>query len=194
MAREKISLISLVGMEGSGKTTVAKSLVESLSYTYVCTGDMLREARNGPIGELQEACEKLFTEHVYLPGPMLLEVVKQRFQKDDINNGLILDGGFRTLEETEGFKKMLSSTGKDFKLNIFYLRVPRWKCMERLMGENGRKRSDDTLEGILKRAKEFDNNLGKRMSLIRTNFSLEIVDGDRPREEVFQSILTRVNR
>jgi adenylate kinase len=191
--QEKINLVAVVGMEGSGKSTVADSVVKTLGYQYVSTGGMLRDAEKNDNGPLGEACRKMFKEHVYLSPKILLEVVKERLKKSDIDKGVVLDGGFRTLEETEKFSNMLVETGKDFSVKVFYLRVSRWKCLDRLLGENGRKRNDDTLDGILKRVREFDKDLGKRMSFIRSNFSLEIIDGDQSKEEVQQDILERLN-
>jgi len=189
---EKIPIIAFTGAEGSGKSTQAKNLAKRLNLPYVSTGNMLRDAAENDTTELGDACRKMFERHNYLPAEKLLEVVGKRLKKDDIDKGVILDGGFRTLEETENFPEMLLRTGKDFSVRVFFLKVPYWKCAERLMGENGRKRADDTPTAWLSRMKEFNTGLGERMSLIRNRWSLQTIDGGETEEEVGKDIWEKI--
>jgi adenylate kinase len=185
---EKIPIIAFIGAEGSGKSTQAKNLAIRLNLPYVSTGNMLRDAAENDTTELGDACRKMFEQHNYLPAEKLLEVVGKRLKKDDIDKGVVLDGGFRTLEETVNFPEMLLRTGKDFSVRVFFLKVPYWKCAERLMGENGRKRADDTPEAWLSRMKEFNTDLQKRVSIIRTRWSLDTINGSGIEEEVKNNI------
>lgn len=193
MQNEKeIPIIAFIGAEGSGKSTQAKNLAIRLNLPYVSTGNMLRDAAENDTTELGDACRKMFEQHNYLPAEKLLEVVGKRLKKDDIDKGVVLDGGFRTLEETINFPEMLLKTGKDFSVRVFFLKVPYWKCAERLMGENGRKRADDTPTAWLSRMKEFNTNLGERMSLIRKRWSLQTIDGGETEEEVEKDIWEKI--
>lgn len=185
---EKRPIIAFIGPEGSGKSTQAKNLAKRLNLPYVSTGDMLREAAKNDESELGDACRKMFEEHVYLSAEKLLEVVGKRLKNEDVDKGVVLDGGFRTLEETVNFPEMLLRTGKDFSVRVFFLKVPYWKCAERLMGENGRKRADDTPEAWLSRMKEFNTDLQKRVSIIRTRWSLDTINGSGIEEEVKNNI------
>jgi len=189
---EKISLIAFTGAEGSGKSTQAKSLAKLLDYPYISTGDMLREVAKNDPSELGDICRKMFQDHIYLSPQKILAVLNKRLQQKDINYGVILDGGFRTVEETECFSEMLKETGRNFSVNVVHLRVPLWQCADRLMGEGGRKREDDTPEGWLKRVNEFNIGLGVRMSIIRNRWSLHIIDGNKPEQEISQNIRRRI--
>jgi len=189
---EKIPIIAFTGPEGSGKSTQARDMAKRLNLPYVSTGDMLREAAKNDDSELGDACRKMFEEHVYLSPTKLLEVVGKRLKNDDVDKGVVLDGGFRTVEETQNFSRMLESTGKDFLVKVLFLRVPMWQCAQRLMGEGGRKREDDTPEAWLRRMGEFNSGLGTRMSMIRREWSLEIVNGNKTEAEVTKDLAARV--
>ena len=189
---EKIPIIAFTGAEGSGKSTQAKNLAKRLNLPYVSTGNMLREAAEKDTSELGDACRKMFEEHVYLSAEKLLEVVGKRLKNKDVDKEVVLDGGFRTVEETENFSEMLNGTEKNFSVRVFFLKVPYWKCADRLMGENGRKRVDDTPAAWLSRMKEFNTGLGERMSLIRNRWSLQTIDGGETEEEVEKDIWEKI--
>jgi adenylate kinase len=104
---ERIPFVSLVGSEGSGKTTQAKILAERLNLPYICTGDMIRDAAKNDPSELGQACRDMFERHNYLPGPLLLKIVENRLKREDTKNGVVFDGGFRTQEETENLANTL---------------------------------------------------------------------------------------
>jgi adenylate kinase len=191
MPKNELSLIAFIGPEGSGKSTQARSLAKILGYPYVSTGDMLRDAAKYDLSQLGDLCRDMFEKHVYLSPQNMLAVVGDRLIKDDIIRGVILDGGFRTVEETEDFPEMLRTTGKDFALDIIFLRVPAWKCAERLMGKNGRKREDDTPYAYLKRMTEFNAGFVTRMAIIRNRWPLHIIDGNQSIENVSQEIYRR---
>lgn len=170
---ERIPLISFVGPEGSGKSTQAKLLAQQLGFPYTSTGDMIRDAAANDKTQLGDACRKMFEEHSYLPAPLLLKIVANRLQKDDVAKGIVIDGGLRTLEETENFEKVLTEAGGNFDVKVVFLKLPAWEAADRLI--NGRKRSDDTTDAVLNRLKCFYDNLGKRISYIRNNWNFVMI-------------------
>ncbi len=172
-------IISFIGPEGSGKTTIAKLLSAESGKPYLTTGDTLREyAANDP-GRLGEACRIMFSEHTYLAGDLLLEIMSDRFSREDTENGFILDGGFRTVEETRDFTSTLEKAGRDLPITVIYLNIPIEVCFERFItGENARKRSDDTENGLKLRLNKFYTQLDERLNIIRDNPNWNIVEID----------------
>lgn len=170
---ERIPLYAFIGPEGSGKSTQAKLLAKEVKLPYVSTGDMIRDASANDPGELGEACRIMHENQTYLAGHLLLKMVQNRLNKEDTKNGLVLDGGFRTLDETVGFPKMLEGVKRDFSIKVFFLRTPGWESVGRL--EKRGRPKDDTPEGILSRLSTFYKDLGERMSFIRENWGVTSV-------------------
>lgn len=188
--QERIPLIAFVGPEGSGKTTQAKLLAKELGVLYFSTGDKIREAAANDKTEFGDACRKMLYERVYLAPSRILKMLGERFSQNDVQKGIVLDGGFRTLEETEGFQEMLNGTGKKLSVLVIFLRVAWYQGIERMLEQRGR--SDDDIKGSLSRLSEFSKDLGKRMSFIRRNKNwrfIMIVDGGKSIEEIHREIL-----
>ncbi len=189
----ELPLIAFTGPEGSGKSTQAKRLALNLGLPYISTGDMLRELAENDHSPLGDACRNVFTNHVYLTPATMLTVIGHRLQQLDINQGAIIDGSLRTVEETVNFTSALKPTGKNFSLNVIYLRVPGYVCAERLMGANGRKRIDDTPTGWLNRMTEYNTGLGIRMAYIRQHWPLYQINGNQTIDQVTADINAALN-
>lgn len=185
---ERVPLLAFTGPEGSGKTTQAKLLAQTLGLPYASTGDIIRAAADNDSTELGDACREMFARHNYLSPLLLLKILAKRLQEDDARCGIVLDGGFRTVEETEKFQSMLEETQRDFSVMVIYLRIPGWEGIQRALA--GRRRPDDTSEALLSRLSSFYTGLGERMSFIRKKWPLFIINGRRPIEEINQEILS----
>lgn len=188
-------IVSFVGPEGSGKTTQAKLLSELSGKPYLTTGDTLRDYAKNDTGRYGEACRKMFSEHTYLEGNLLLEIMSERFSKDDTVDGFILDGGFRTVEETDNFEQTLFNSGRLLPVVVIKINIPREVSFERLVtGKNARKRKDDTEEALDCRLKKYYDRLDERMEIIRNNPSWKIIeiDGTGNQEETLQQIILKL--
>ena len=133
--------VAFIGPEGSGKTTIAKRLSLELNKPYITTGDIIRDLAANDQGRLGIACREMFSAHRYLDWQTLLKILANRLSKADSAKGFVLDGGFRTLEETQQFKDMLLGIDRNLPLTVVHLRIPAWMSFERLVwGPNARKR------------------------------------------------------
>jgi adenylate kinase len=188
-------IISFIGPEGSGKTTQAHKLCNDSGKPYLTTGDTLRYYRDNDRGRLGDACRKMFSENTYLAGELLLEIMSERFGSDDTKDGFVLDGGFRTVEETLGFPATIENAGRNFPVTVIYLNIPREVCYERLVrGKNARKRYDDTEEALTSRLDKFYDHLEERLDLIKSNpnWNFVEIDGTASVKEIYENILRSV--
>lgn len=161
-------IVSFMGPEGAGKSTVARRLAHAAGKPYISTGDMLREMANHDTTPLGDECREMFAEHRYLNPATLLEILYTRFTQPDLDNGFILDGGIRTVPEIKGLQSTLERAGRNMPFSVIHLRIPMWMGMQRLvLSENARGRADDTINGVLSRFSHYYSNLGERASLIR---------------------------
>ncbi|MEK7525191.1 MAG: nucleoside monophosphate kinase, partial [Patescibacteria group bacterium] len=161
---------------------------------YVTTGDIIRDLAENDRGSLGDECRNMFANHAYLDGATLLKILVHRFSQNDVADGLVLDGGLRTLEETQDFAAMLAKANLNLPISVVHLRIPGWMSFERLMGETGRNRNDDTIEGILARLSKYFDHLGERASIIgnQPNWRLVHVDATGSIEVVYAEVIEKL--
>lgn len=124
--------VVLLGPPGAGKGTQAATMVEKYHIAHISTGDLLRAAvkKGTPLG--LEA--KGYMESGQLvPDSLILGLVEERIQKEDCQEGFLLDGFPRTPAQADALGEMLKklNLALDAVINI---QVPLEKLMERLTG------------------------------------------------------------
>lgn len=124
--------VVLLGPPGAGKGTQAATMVEKYHIAHISTGDLLRAAvkEGTPLG--LEA--KGYMESGQLvPDSLILGLVEERIQKEDCQEGFLLDGFPRTPAQADALGEMLNKLNQalDAVINI---QVPMDKLMARLTG------------------------------------------------------------
>ena len=126
----KIPLFVLIGGPGSGKGTLASSVVKEFGVTHISTGDMFRYhiKNETPIGKKA----KSFIEAGRLaPDDLVIDMLQERLQQLDCQKGALLDGFPRTLAQA----KALDNIVKDkFDLIVLFLDVSDATILQRLSG------------------------------------------------------------
>lgn len=95
----------MLGPPGAGKGTYASRLTGELGFPHVATGDMVREEIKAGtklgkvIGEYSERGE-------LVPDEIIIELLKKRLGRADCQNGFILDGFPRTIEQAEALDRI----------------------------------------------------------------------------------------
>ncbi len=122
----------LTGAPGCGKGTQARILKERAHICHLSTGEMLRaEAqKDTPLGrDLKAALDR----GEFATDEMIIEMVSNRIDLDDCQNGFILDGFPRTLPQAQALEKILVQKG--IKLDrVIEIQVPDEIIMERILG------------------------------------------------------------
>lgn len=131
--------ILLIGPQGSGKSTQADLLSQFLNIPKISTGDIFRKIKE------EDSEEGIRIRQILSSGQLVDDqttagLVRKRISNADCNNGFIMDGYPRTVEQLNIFDP-------DFNKAI-YLNVQREEVVKRLLA---RGRADDTEELINKR-------------------------------------------
>lgn len=203
-----------MGLPGAGKGTQAEKIVDHFKIPHISTGDMFRSAINDGTKMGLEA-KSYMDKGLLVPDEVVIGIVKERLEKDDCNNGFLLDGFPRTVTQAEALDNILEEANKkiDFVINID---VNRELLLHRLTGRrickacgatyhliynppkvegkcdkcNGElyQRNDDKEETV---ATRLDVNIKQSEPLLKyyeDKDVLRTIDGEQEINEVFYSI------
>ena len=97
----------LVGPPGAGKGTQAQFLAAHFQIPHISTGDIFRANLKGetPLG--LEA-KKYMDKGDLVPDSVTNDMVKDRLNKDDLDNGFLLDGYPRNVAQAEVLRAVLA--------------------------------------------------------------------------------------
>jgi adenylate kinase len=122
--------IVMMGPPGAGKGTQAKFLSQKFGIPHISTGDMLREeiSAGSPLGR---KVEEIIKSGKLVEDSLMIDIIKERLSRKDVEKGFILDGFPRTLSQAEALDKLLDSMGKGIQYSI-YVEVPEAVIVQRL--------------------------------------------------------------
>ena len=125
-------ILIMLGAPATGKGTTATNLSVKLGIPQVSTGDIFRKAmaEKTPIGV---EAEKYISQGQLVPDEITIKIIEERLKDLDVQNGLILDGFPRTIEQAEALDKMLEKDGKSVTLAI-NLETPENEIIDRIAG------------------------------------------------------------
>jgi len=124
-------VVIMLGAPGTGKGTVASILKDELQIPQVSTGDIFRKnIKEGT--ELGKLAESYISKGNLVPDEVTNGIVESRLDDSDVQNGIILDGYPRTVNQAEELDKMLEKRGKKVDL-VINLTTPEEEIIERIV-------------------------------------------------------------
>ncbi len=124
-------IIIMLGAQGTGKGTVAGILNKQKGWIQLSTGDIFRENISKGT-ELGVEANKYISKGCLVPDEITISMVENRLEELKNEDGIILDGFPRNLDQAKKLDEILAAKGKkvDWVMN---LETPRDEIIERMM-------------------------------------------------------------
>jgi adenylate kinase len=207
----------LLGPPGAGKGTQAQLIKVHYQVPQISTGDMLRHEIKAKT-ELGLEAQTYVNQGGLVPDALIISMVKNRLKEADCQQGYLLDGFPRTVNQAEALKQA------DIHIDaVLVLSVPDEEIIKRLSGRwvhpaSGRiyhsinhppkrlGRDDESGEALIQREDDKEETVRKRLAIYHAQTSpliefyrqeaqrypqmqFIILNGTEQTDEVFQSIL-----
>ena len=206
--------IILLGPPGAGKGTQAKSISNKFSIPHISTGDIFRKniSEKTPLGI---EAKKYMDKGQLVPDELTIDMVKDRLNNEDCNNGFLLDGFPRTVNQAEALKTLLEEKGNNLDTALL-IKVPREFILNRMTGRrvclscgasyhvkfnpskvDGKcdlcgsdvvQRADDTEETVSERLDIYEAQTQPLIEYYDDKKLISVVDGTKAINSVFESI------
>ena len=199
--------IILLGAPGAGKGTQAKGITDRFNIVHISTGDIFRKNIKEQT-EIGKIASSYINKGQLVPDEVTVELVRQRLAEPDCQNGYLLDGFPRNLNQAEQLSKFANC---DYCIN---LNIPLDKLIKRLTGRricpncaksfhvdmlNGRtacdecnvtlvQRDDDHEEQVKARLVVYNNQTQPLIEYYKSKGVLIDIDADGKIEEISERV------
>ncbi len=204
----------LLGPPGSGKGTQGERLQEDFRLPYYATGDILRAAVRDET-ELGRKAKEYMEAGDLVPDEVIIGVIAERIQGHEAADGFILDGFPRTKGQAEALHTEMEKLGRDLTAallidvsdeevirrlggrrtcvkegHIFHVDFdpPKNEGVCDICGSRLIVREDDKPEVIANRLETYHSKTEPLVSYYQDKGILRRIEGDRPPEDVSDSI------
>ena len=182
--------IILFGPPGAGKGTQANFLIKRYGIVQISTGDMLRKAVNKG-NEIGKEVKSIMEKGELVSDKLIMSLISDRIIEKDCENGFILDGFPRTLEQAISLDKILEDKNL-YVDHVIQIHVEENLLLERIhkrASENKNVREDDNSEILANRLIVYNKQTIPVLEHYEKNNKLKKVDGMLSIDEVFNQIL-----
>lgn len=214
--------IMFIAPPAAGKGTQADLIVEKYKIPHISTGEILRDIAEED-SELGEYVKETLSNGELVKDSITDQLIEKRLARDDCKNGFIIDGFPRNIEQAIRYddilKKLKYEIGNVFLINIdknlLEKRVigrrvcedcdavynlnsteanPKVDSVCDLCGGKLYQRNDDNLEAFENRYRLYLEKVTPIMEHYKELGVLYEIDGNKPKEDVFQQIDTIISR
>ena len=195
----------LLGAPGAGKGTQASEICKKYGIPHISTGDMFREnmSKNTELGKLA----KTYIDNGKLvPDEVTLAMVKDRLEREDCQNGFLLDGFPRTIQQADGLKEIAELDcvlNIDVDVDLLLDRITGRRVCPACHGTFHISNLQDELcplckTELVQRADDNEETVKARIDVYNAQTkpliayygeSVKSVDGNQPADKVFESIV-----
>ena len=207
--------IIMLGAPGAGKGTQAKQIAAKYNIPHISTGDIFRaNIKNGT--ELGKKAKTYMDKGLLVPDELVVDLVVDRVEDKDCENGYVLDGFPRTIPQAEALDAALAKNGDkmEYAINV---EVPDENIVKRMSGRRacvacgatyhiehippktegicdtcGKElilRDDDKPETVLNRLNIYHEQTQPLIDYYNTKGILKEVDGTKDMADVFSEIV-----
>lgn len=203
-------IISILGLQGSGKDTQGINLAQKLNLMLFVTSKYIRKEieeglANDPFDCVLLEEDTRFKAGYYNRFGWVLELVKKNIKYLADNNfsghsGIVFTGSPRTLVEAEGLIPFLEELVGAENIRAIHLDVPEEVCIERILARSARKpdtnRPFDMSRELIKnkRMPEYYQFTVPMLEYFRKRNMLVNIDGNQDPDQVLAAILKALEK
>lgn len=122
--------IIMLGAPGTGKGTVAGMLKEKLNIPHISSGDIFRECITKK-DELGKELDGYLSSGGLVPDDLTIRIIEAKLAEPEMQEGAILDGFPRTIEQAEELEKFFEKNDKKVDM-VINLTTPEDEIIERI--------------------------------------------------------------
>lgn len=208
--QHKSLFLILLGPPMSGKGTQAARLTQLLGIPQVASGDLFRDNIKNQTN-LGSQAKKYIDRGDLVPDEVTIGMVEERLQREDCQDGALLDGFPRTIPQAEALDEILADLGASLAV-VISIAVPEDVLVERASGrrlcrtcgksyhlkfgppqepglcddDGGElyQRDDDVPETVLQRLQVYQAQTSPLIDFYHSRGILQEINGDQPIDEV----------
>ena len=207
--------IILLGAPGSGKGTQAEKLMEDYNLPQISTGMLLREAISQGT-ELGMKVQEIMAAGNLVSDPIVLDLIRQSLQQSDSENGFVLDGYPRNINQAQSLEDLLNAIDKplnaallvDVETEILIKRLSgRRTCsltgktlnvyfssedeINECINSGGKliQREDDNVESITNRINVYKEQTEPLINFYKNKGLLKVIDGEGKIADVYDRVI-----
>ncbi len=188
--------IIFYGPEGSGKSTQGKLLAEKLKIPHLVSGDLVRKYAKLDKGIMGEICREGLRKGHYIADSEMFVLWKHRLKEPDVNNGFIIDGFPRNMDQVLFLEEKLKKYNKREDI-VFFLKVSEKESINRLL-KRARKNPDGSLhdspELIKERLRRYKKEEKNVLEYYKKKGLLVVIDGEQSIEAIHRDIMEIIKR